>query len=268
LNRVRAASRVVRFLITALEAVGGARIARDQSVAARAERLHHACTEIACHHGLQLSMRGRVCLPTGPAILVANHVSYLDVIAIAAVQGCVPIAKSELAGWPVIGNATRGLGGIFVERASPWGRVRALRRALAVLQAGVPVLNFPEGTTTDGRQLLPFHRGIFGLARIANVPVVPIAIRCSRALAWHGNAPFLPHYLRTTQTDPQICLELGAPLDPRLFASADELAVVAHHRIAHMLRDQLEPHATITRLRVPAPRADAVLPAREHQLAQ
>jgi 1-acyl-sn-glycerol-3-phosphate acyltransferase len=264
MRRARAALRIARFLGIACEAVGTARLARDQRIPARARRLHDACAGIATTHGLALSLRGA--LPDGPFVMVANHASYLDAIAIAAVLPCAPIAKSEVAAWPVIGGAAAGLGAIFVERRAMSGRVRALRRALTVLRAGVPVLNFPEGTTTDGTRLLPFHRGIFGVARIAGVPIIPVAIRCARALAWHGNAPFLPHYLRTTMIDPELELVIGKPMIAD--RSADELALIAHHRIAHALRDQLESHATVIRLRVPPPRPDAVLSPPEHSVAR
>ena len=257
MTSARAAVRIARFAGIALEAVGTSRLACDRSPAARALRLHAACAEIMRVHGVRLSVRGT--LPNGPAVLVANHVSYLDAIAIASVTRCAPIAKSEVAAWPVVGSAAGGLGAIFVKRRSATARVRTLRRALAVLSSGVPVLNFPEGTTTNGTVLLPFHRGIFGVARLANVPIIPIAVRCSRQLAWHGNAPFLPHYLRMSATDPVIELDIGRPIPAT--APADELAIVAHHRIAHALRGQLEPHATVIRLRVPAPRPDPVLPA-------
>ncbi len=262
--RPRAALRVLRFTRIALEAVGTARLASDQRPLARARRLHEACAGIAATHGLQLAVRGA--FPAGPCVLVANHVSYLDAIAIAAVLPCAPIAKSEVASWPLIGGAARGLGAIFVEREAMWGRVRALREALACLRGGVPVLNFPEGTTTDGTRLLPFHRGCFGIARLAGVPIVPIAVRCARSLAWHGNAPFVPHYLRTAAIDPEIELAIGKPIAPD--APAEELALIAHHRIAHALRDQLESHATVLRFRVPASRPDAVLSPAERTVAR
>ena len=264
MSHARAAVRIARFARIALEAVGTSRLALDQSPVTRARRLHQACAQIVLAHGVRLSVRGT--LPVGPAVLVANHVSYLDPIAIAAVTGCAPIAKGEVSSWPVIGGAARGLGAIFVERSSAAGRVRALRQALATLRAGVPVLNFPEGTTTDGTRLLPFHRGIFGIARLARVPIIPIAVHCARELAWHGNAPFVPHYLRTSMVDPVIELDLGKPIAAT--TSADELAVVAHHRIAHLLRGQLESHATVIRLRVPAPRPDAVLPPADQRRAR
>src|SRR5262249_6541975 len=148
------------------------------------------------------------------------------------------------------------------DRRSAWSGARALRRSLATLRAGVPVLNFPEGTTTDGSRLLPFRRGIFGIAQRAGVPVVPIALRCaSPDLAWHGPATFLPHSLRTAgRRAPALHVAIGAAIAPDQFASADALARFTHQRIAQMLRDQLEPDVTVLRLRVPAPRPDPVLP--------
>ena len=249
--------RQLGLLRIALEAVGTSRLARDQSAPARAGRLQAACAEIAQTHGLRLNVRGR--LPFGPAVIVANHASYLDIIAIATLAPCAPIAKAEVASWPVIGGATRGLGAIFVERASMWSRAKALRTALATLRTGTSVLTFPEGTTTDGTRLLPFARGMFGIARIANVPVVPIAIRCDADVAWHGGAPFLPHYWRTCRRDPEITLDIGRPLDASQFASADEVAVIARHRIAHALRGHEEIVHAAARSRVPAPRPDPVL---------
>ena len=217
-------------------------------------------------HDLELGVRGR--FPAGPAVIVTNHVSYLDAIALAASLPVAPIAKSEVAFWPVIGTAASQLGVIFVERDDPWSRVRALRKALATLRAGVSVLNFPEGTTTDGKQLLPFQRGIFGIARLANVPVIPVAVRCAPELAWYGGASFVPHYVRTTRLSaPQIRLEVGHPIDP-MRHSSDELAALAHHRIAYMLRDHLESHASVIRLRVPAPRPDAVLSTARRRVAR
>jgi lyso-ornithine lipid O-acyltransferase len=261
---IRSASRIARFSVAALDAIGRAKFSRD-GIAGRAARLQAVCSEIARIHGLQLGVRGA--FPERPVVIVTNHVSYLDAIAVAAVLPCAPIAKSEVAAWPMIGTAAAQLGVLFVERDAPWSRVRVLRQAAAVLAAGVSVLNFPEGTTTDGNQLLPFQRGIFGLARLAGVPIVPVAIRCAPELAWFGGASFVPHYVRTTQIEaPELRLEIGMPIDPARH-TADEAAALAHHRIAYMLRDQLESHAVI-RLRVPAPRPDAVLPPTRRRVAR
>jgi 1-acyl-sn-glycerol-3-phosphate acyltransferase len=264
--RARAASRIARAMFVALEAIGSARIGRGD-LRERAGRLHAACATVSAIHRIRIDVRG--VWPKGPAVLVANHIGYLDAIVIAAALPVAPIAKMEVAAWPIIGGAAREMGVNFVERESVWSRARALRRALEALRAGVPVLNFPEGTTTDGTQLLPFSRGIFGVARLAGVPVVPVAIRCSRDLAWFGSAKFVPSYLRmAAMPAPEIRLELAPPIDPSRFASADEVAAIAHHRLAHLLRDQLEPHATVISFRVPASRPDTVLPAAGRHVAR
>jgi 1-acyl-sn-glycerol-3-phosphate acyltransferase len=266
MNAVRTAVRLGRLAITALDTIVRARATPD-GIRGRAARFNTTCAEIARIHGLQLRIRGT--WPAGPVVIVANHVSYLDPIGIAAMVPCAPIAKSEVASWPVIGTAASGLGVIFVVRNSVSSRARALRHAHAALRAGVSVVNFPEGTTTDGTRLLPFKRGIFGLARLAGVPVLPVAIRCAPELAWHGNAPFVPHYVATAGlAAPEMRFDLGQLIDPAKFASDDEVAAVAHHRIAYLLRDQLESHAAIIRLRVPSPWTDAVLPAADRRIAR
>jgi lyso-ornithine lipid O-acyltransferase len=262
---IRSTTRIARLTIATLDAIGRARLAGG-GVADRARRLHAVSKEIANIHGLELGVRGR--FPAEPAVIVTNHVSYLDAIAVAAVLPVAPLAKREVASWPLIGTAASQLGVIFVERDDIWSRVRALRSAHAALAAGVNVLNFPEGTTTDGSQLLPFARGIFGLAKRAGVPIVPVAIHCAPELAWFGGASFVPHYVRTTKlAAPQIRLEVGQPIDPGRH-SADELAALAHHRIAYLMRDRLETHAAVIRLRVPTPRPDAVLPPARRRVAR
>ena len=128
-----------------------------------------------------------------PAIYVANHLGYYDALVVAQFVPCAPIAKAEVASWPVIGAGGRSLGVIFVRRESPASGAQALLAALRALGAGVSVLNFPEGTTTSGDRLGPFRRGIFGLARLAGVPVVPVRIDFDDPeLAWYGPALFLP----------------------------------------------------------------------------
>lgn len=257
---MRAGVRASRALGAALVAVGRGRIRPPPGIRGRADALREALAEQVAIHDLRISVAGA--WPTGPAVMVCNHVSYLDPVVIAGSHACVPIAKGEVQSWPVIGAVGHDLGVLFVDRASVHSGAVVLRRALAALRAGVPVLNFPEGTTTNGNWLLPFRRGVFGLAQLAGVPVVPIALSlASPDLAWTGGATFLPHYLRTAaRRAPAVHLEVGAPIDPSRFASAGELAVVTHHRIARMLRAIPEPHGPAIRHRVPAPRPDAVLP--------
>jgi 1-acyl-sn-glycerol-3-phosphate acyltransferase len=220
--------------VTALDAIGRARLARDRGYAARAVRLQEACTEMLAVHHVGLDVRGR--WPMGPAVIVSNHVGYLETLAIAACIPCAPIAKAEVASWPIIGAAAARLGAMFVTRERAYSRVRVLRRALSVLQAGVPVLNFPEGTTSDGTRLGVFSRGIFGAAQLAGVPVIPVAVRCASELTWHGNAPFVPHYLRFARMPaPSLRLDVLERIDSSRFSCADELADFTYYRLARAL---------------------------------
>jgi len=259
-SAARVGRRVARALWSTLAAIGDARLRREDDTRARAGRFRAAAAELGDIHDLAITLRGS--FPVGPAILVANHVSYLDPIVIASRVACSPISKGEVAGWPIIGTAGRTLGVNFVDRSCTWSSARALRRALATLRAGAKVLNFPEGTTTDGTELLPFRRGVFGLARITGLPIVPVALRyASPDLAWFGGATFLPHYLRTAARPAlAVHVDVGSSILPDRFRSADDLARFSHQRIARMLRDLEDPHGSIVRLRVPASRPDPVLP--------
>jgi 1-acyl-sn-glycerol-3-phosphate acyltransferase len=147
------------------------------------------------------------------------------------------VAKSEIESWPVLGAAARQLGILFVRRGNAHSGARALRGALRALGSGVSVLGFPEGTTTHGNDLLPFRRGLFGVAQIACVPVVPMAIRYpSPALHWVGSAWFLTHYLRTaTRPETVIDVHIGSPIFPGAAASAEALARLARASIRTLI---------------------------------
>lgn len=258
---MRAARRIARAAAATFDAIGRARLARDRSVVAGARRLHEACAALCDIHGVVAAVSGR--WPDGPAVVVANHVGYLDPIVLCGLRPMAPIAKGEVAAWPVIGAAATAMSVHFVDREDPADRARVLRRAVATLRAGATVLNFPEGTTTDGTRLLPFHRGGFGAARLAGVPVVPVALAfASPALTWTGGATFLPHYLRTAgRRSIAVRVAIGDPLDPRSGWPAEDLARLAHRRVASLLRDLQEPDEPATRVAVPPPRPGAVLPA-------
>lgn len=124
----------------------------------------------------------------GPAeprgLLVANHVSWLDVLLLlATVPQARFVAKSEVAGWPLIGRLVAGAGTLFIAR----GDARALRLAVdemaARLSEGGLVAVFPEGTTSDGHGVLAFRPGPLEAAVLAGVPVLPVALRYASAAA-------------------------------------------------------------------------------------
>lgn len=188
-------------------------------------------------HGIELDAKGP--LPLGPALLVANHVSWLDPLVVASLLPCVPISKLDLARWPVVGGLARDLGVVFVARGDARSGLRVLRGAEAALADGLPVLNFPEGTTTAGETVLPFRKGLFGIARARGFPIVPVAISYDPPeLAWVGNDAFLPHWLGLAATRrARASIRLGAPIAAAAHGSAAELARAARSEVAGLLEE-------------------------------
>jgi len=201
-----------------------------------AEAAHRLARRLLEIDGIRVVVRGSV--HRGPAVWVSNHLSYLDPLVFGALQPMVAIAKAELAGWPIVGNLARRMGTLFIRRGDPHHGARVLRQALRRLAAGVPVLNFPEGTTTDGSgELLAFQRGVFGLARRAGIPVVPVGLALDPADAcWIGGAAFLPHYLRMTSRPGLVArLTVGRPVDAREFSSSDACAEAMRSEVSRLL---------------------------------
>ena len=204
---------------------------------ARALVLRDVCRRLLDLHGVKASVEGPI--PLGPALLASNHVSWLDPLVVSATVPCVPVSKLDVSSWPIIGGLVSELGVLFVNRGDPRSGARVIRDAERALAAGLPVLNFPEGTTTTGSQVLPFRRGLFGLARRAGVPVVPVALSYDPPhLAWVGDATFLPHYLRLAgEARARVRVRLGGPVEPAGYASPSELASAVRERILGLLGD-------------------------------
>jgi 1-acyl-sn-glycerol-3-phosphate acyltransferase len=137
-----------------------------------------------------------------PRLILANHVSYLDVVVLGALYPSAFVAKKEISSWPVIGALCRGLGCIFIDRESLSDRVRALFTLERRLGLG-SVCVFPEGTTTQSSVPLRknWHRGQLWSA-VANrfhkskVTAVGIHYQAHEELAWVDDMAFFPHLLR------------------------------------------------------------------------
>lgn len=111
------------------------------------------------------------------ALIVCNHVSWLDILVIAAVCDTYFLSKSEVAKWPFIGPIAKGLGTLFIERGGKNAAQRSSEKIISYLQSGKTLLFFPEGTTTNGTYVSKFHARIYKSAVDAQADVQPIAIR-------------------------------------------------------------------------------------------
>jgi 1-acyl-sn-glycerol-3-phosphate acyltransferase len=256
---LHAGRHVGRGLFNALAELGAARMSPPREPREAAHRLSAALGAIARAHDLEVSVRGEI--PRSPALIVANHVSYLDPIAILSSCPAIPVAKDDVARWPIVGAIASGHGVVFVERDAPDERVIALRRVHGLLAAGAAVLNFPEGTTTRGAQVMPFWRGTFGIAQRLGVPVVPVALRYSDPdLAWCGQATFLPHYWRTVRrARVEVAIRFGVPMQARTGEAPEAMAARARGVICHML-DTMRGIDAGPSAGVPTPWPDSVLP--------
>jgi 1-acyl-sn-glycerol-3-phosphate acyltransferase len=222
--------RVVGRCVTLVTAIRGAvaeAAHRPSSPAEFAARAQRTARIILGSHGV--AVRGVGPIPQVPCLVVSNHVSYLDALVIASLIPCIAIAKAETSRWPLFGAGLRALGVVFVARSDPASGAVALRTALRVLRNGGSVLNFPEGTTTDGRAVGAFRRGSFGLARLARVPIVPARIVYDDdRVPWFGGQKFGPHYARLARVPLVTTLvRFGEALMPNGSDDAADLAIRA-----------------------------------------
>ncbi len=154
--------------------------------------------------GIRLELRGQppVC---GPVLLVANHISWLDIVVMHAARHCRFVSKADVRHWPLIGTLAAGAGTLYIERASRRDAMRVVHRMAQSLKRGEIVAVFPEGTTSDGAALLPFHGNLIQAAISAEAPVQPVGLSfldtssraMSRAPCYVGDDTLLGSVWRT-----------------------------------------------------------------------
>jgi 1-acyl-sn-glycerol-3-phosphate acyltransferase len=133
-------------------------------------------------------------------LVVSNHLSYLDIIIISAAMPCFFVSKIEVGDWPFFGKAARSGGTIFLDRSSRDSANAVAEQMTERLKLPIPVLLFPEGTSTDGSQVLRFHSRLIDPATVAGVPITVAAIQYvvgggveERELCWFGASGFTGH---------------------------------------------------------------------------
>lgn len=142
--------------------------------------------------GIHLRVLGQP-VAKGPALIVANHISWLDILVIHAARHCRFVSKSDIRSWPLVGMLATGAGTLYIERSRRRDALRMVKDMADAMSANDVVAVFPEGTTSDGRELLPFHANLIQAAIEAGAPVQPMSLKFIDAQT--GETSFAPCYI-------------------------------------------------------------------------
>jgi 1-acyl-sn-glycerol-3-phosphate acyltransferase len=183
-------------------------------------------------------------LPCG--LIVANHISFLDVFVVNAIAPTAFVSKEDVRNWPLIGWLSTHTDTLFLERGSRNAAQRARENLADHLKRGKRVALFPEGTTTRGDTVLPFHSALLQSAIDAGTTVTPVALRYRAVDGSQSHAPAyvddisLIECLRSIADAKQLYAEVTAHA-PLTTADVDRrhLSAHAHRVIAHTLHTQL-----------------------------
>lgn len=147
------------------------------SVAQRHRHIQRWSEGMLAALGLRLQVQQQAAVP--PACLVVlNHVSWLDILCVhAALPQARFVSKADVRHWPLIGWMVAAAGTLFIERERKRDALRVVHHCAEALRAGDTVAVFPEGTTGDGPQLLPFHANLLQAAVSVDAPLQPMALR-------------------------------------------------------------------------------------------
>ena len=211
-------------------------------------------TDICRQAGVDVRVTGTP-LNEGARLYVANHASYIDVIALGSVIDCSFIAKAEVESWPVFGWLAKQQRTLFVER-----RARKAAdhrdRLKTLFEQGESLVLFPEGTSSDGSRVLPFRSSLFDAASVeaagAQVAVQPVSIAYTQFdgmpmerwmrpfFAWYGDTEFGPHFWHWLGFGRiGVDLVFHAPVRLGDFASRKELAQHCQGAVARGLEQAL-----------------------------
>jgi 1-acyl-sn-glycerol-3-phosphate acyltransferase len=133
-------------------------------------------------------------------LVVCNHVSYLDIVVLGAVMPIRFVAKSEVQSWPWLGWLAQCAGTVFIQREKRRSLLEVSRQLELTAQKNTPVLIFPEGTSTNGKTVLPFRSSLLAVATKESTPVLPSWVGyelrdgdATRDVCWWGEMTLLPH---------------------------------------------------------------------------
>ena len=169
------------------------------------------------------------------ALVVGNHISWIDIYVINAWRPTPFVSKAEVRNWPIVGWLAHQLGTIFVHREKRRDAHRTMHEMAARLKAGEVMCMFPEGTTSDGLDLLPFHSNLFQAAVSAGCRVQPVCLLYEDA---RGRQSTAPAYIGDMSLGESVDAVLrGGPLTAHLYVGQAIEPAEDRRALAAMARD-------------------------------
>jgi 1-acyl-sn-glycerol-3-phosphate acyltransferase len=147
------------------------------------------------------------CLETENHLIVANHVSYTDILVLASIYPFVFITSVEMSETPLLGDITRNGGSLFTDRKRYTSLPQEIQNFADALGKGFNIALFPEGTSTNGETIKEFRKSLFQTSIIAQKPILPICVRYRTLdgkpiqtqeqrdiVCWYADMTFVPHF--------------------------------------------------------------------------
>jgi 1-acyl-sn-glycerol-3-phosphate acyltransferase len=203
MGAIRAPIRVILVLWTSFEAAlefAWLRTRGAVSPQRRAEWLQRVCARALRRVGVAVRHEGE---PPREGLIVANHLSYADILALSSIMPCAFIAKKEVRSWPIFGWIAAQAGTLFVDRERKLETARFNESIDGLLRSGLRVVLFPEGTSSDGSTVLPFRPSLFEPAIASGVAITPAWIgyeatsgSVANDICYWGDMTLVPHLFR------------------------------------------------------------------------
>lgn len=211
------------------------------SLEQRALWLNSMATGVLKALGIRCRIHGQ---PPARGLVVSNHLSYLDIAIFSATIPCFFVSKAEIGQWPFFGWTARTGATIFIDRSSRASAANVAAQMAERLRLSVPVLFFPEGTSTDGSHVLRFHSTLFEPAVVAGTPITAASIcyiledgRQERDLCWYDDMHFITHLWKALAApgfSAEVCFG-----DPHTYPDRRTAANQTHAEVAAMRTRQV-----------------------------
>jgi len=178
-------------------------------------------------------------------LIVSNHLGYVDILVIGSLCPALFVAKSDVQNWPVFGALTKMSGTLFVNRTARSAVAQQVNWIAVPLNAGIPVVLFPEGTSSDGTGVLPFRSSLLEAALETKSIITPAAISYSSEqknagpeIAYWGEMTLLPHLFSLfARPGFEALLSFGESRIPT--GNRKEEAVTLHTEVSRILESKL-----------------------------